>query len=134
MGTSVYVELYVKRRDVEKINKITDLLMGEKEYEESPEWLRFLIEQAPIRCMSDLLEKGKDIVFVGGHSNSYEFGSYRFHGDGEKTEEWECSYDHANALCVDVLNPKELGSATRFAKTHRRLLNAAAESMRGRPE
>ena len=130
MGTSVYVEIYVKREDVEKINKITDLLMGEKEYEESPEWLRFLIEQAPIRYVTDLLEKGKDIVFVGEHSNSHEFGNYCFHGDGEKTDEWECAYDNTSALCVNVLKPEEVEKAKRFAVTHKCLLDAAVKSIK----
>ena len=130
MGTSVYVEIYVRREDIEKISKITDLLQEEEAHEESPEWLRFHIEQAPIRCVADLLEKGKDIVFVGEHSNSYEFGSYCFHGDGEKIEEWECAYDHTTALCVDVLKPEEVEKAKRFAVTHKCLLDAAVKSIK----
>lgn len=130
MGTRVYVEIYVRREDIEKISKVTDMLLEEEAYEESPEWLHFLAEETPIRCVTDLIEKGKGIVFVGEHSNSYEFGNYCFHGDGEKTEEWECAYDNTTALCVDVLKPKELEEAKRFAETHKRILDSAIKSIK----
>ena len=130
MGTSVYVEIYVRREDFEKISKITDLLQEEEAHEESHEWLRFNVESAPIRCVADLLEKGGEIVFVGENSNSYEFGSYCFYGDGEKTGEWECAYENTSALCVNVLKPEEVEKAKRFAVTHKCLLDAAVKSIK----
>ena len=129
MGTSVYVSIYVRREDVEKISKVTDLLEGEEAYEESPEWLHFLIEQVPVRHVNSLIRDGEGTVFVGEHSNSYEFGSYSFYGDGEKTDEWECAYDNTSALCVDVLNPDEMGKATQFAETRKRIYQAVGKSI-----
>ena len=127
--TNIYVEIYVRREDFEKISKVTDLLQGKEAYEESPDWLRFLAEETPIRYVTDLIEKGKGIAFVGSHSSSHEFGSYAFYSDGENTKEWECACDDHSILCVDVLNPEAVAGARRFAETHKRILDAAVKSI-----
>ena len=129
MSSSVFMELFVKKEYLER-KEVVALIDGVTPEQINEEWAHFLLPSTPIKLQQDLIEC-PDIIFVGTHDASWEFGSHCFYSDGETTAEWESGFGDYT-LCVAMDDPESFKKAKEFSKNFKRILGEADESLKKR--